>query len=94
MRGRDLCLCPCGILLTNVSLFITKRWVDDGNTIVPIAEVLLEGIAIGPGREPCRKVGVFLRCVIGIRHDDKLWMLTWMEVEVVCIGVAVVCEDR
>jgi hypothetical protein len=66
MHGRGPCLCPCGILLTNVSLSINGRWVNDKSTIVAIAEVLLKGIAIGPGREARREVGVFLRCVVGV----------------------------
>jgi hypothetical protein len=66
MHERDPCLYPCGILLTNVSLFITGRWVDDGSTIVAITEVLLERIAIGPGGKSCREIGVFLRCMVGV----------------------------
>jgi hypothetical protein len=66
MHGRDPCLCPYGILLTNVSLVITGRQVDGESTIVAVTEVLLEGIAIGPGREACCEVGVFLRCVVGV----------------------------
>jgi hypothetical protein len=60
--------------------------VFDENTIVAIAEVLLKRIAIGPRRKPCCEVGVLLRCVVGVRHDDKLLVLTWMRLRLYVQG--------